>query len=78
MRRAQAVARDLPGVIEVQTYGDLLHVFVDGTDGRERELVTALNHSQIEAHELRRTRPRMEEVFISLIEKQEAAGRNGA
>ena len=29
LRRAAAVSAGLPGVLEVQTYGDLLHLFVD-------------------------------------------------
>jgi hypothetical protein len=39
-------------------------------DKRQNDLVAALEQAGIETHDLRQTRPQMEEVFISLIEKQ--------
>jgi ABC-2 type transport system ATP-binding protein len=73
LRRAQQVATALQGVLEVQTYGDLLHVFVDDTSLRERALVAALQAAGIEVHGLRKIRPRMEEAFVSLIRQQVSA-----
>ena len=70
LRQAQQALADLPGVIEVQTYGDQLRVFVrDGSDapGRLREALAA---RQVEVLDLRPSRPRMEEAFISLIRRQ--------
>lgn len=71
MRRAQALVRPLDGVLEVQTFGDLLHIFVDDAQSRQTAIVDALTGATIEAHNLRQTHPRMEEAFISLVRRQE-------
>jgi len=57
-------------VLEVQTYGHLLHVFVDDVARREREIGAALAAQGIGVTGLRPIQPRMEEAFISLIRKQ--------
>jgi ABC-2 type transport system ATP-binding protein len=64
----------LPGVLEVQTYGDKLHVFVDDV-GRGRERLAAALAAQGIAHdEMREIEVRMEEAFISLIRRQTSTG----
>jgi ABC-2 type transport system ATP-binding protein len=73
LRRAEAVALAVPGVGEVQTYGDLLHVFVDDANLRLPDLVAALAAAGIAAADARRTRARMEQAFMSLIRRQESA-----
>ncbi len=70
LRRAEAVIAELDGVLEVQTYGDLLHVFVDSAARCQEPLLAVLQAAGIEAISLRQTRPRMEEAFISLVRKQ--------
>jgi ABC-2 type transport system ATP-binding protein len=70
LREAAQLIVNLPGVLEVQTYGDLLHVFVDDAAQRAPEVQSALTGAGIAAEGLRRTRPRMEQAFISLIRKQ--------
>jgi ABC-2 type transport system ATP-binding protein len=70
LRHAQDLVAAVDGVLEVQTYGDLLHVFVDDADRRQAEIVAALDAGQIGVIDLRRTRPRMEEAFISLVRRQ--------
>jgi len=70
LRKASRVIENLPGVLEVQTYGDLLHVFVDDAARRAPAIQGALNDSGIGVQGLRQTRPRMEEAFISLIRKR--------
>lgn len=70
LRAAQEVMARLPGVLEVQTYGDLLHIFVDDVALRQSQLEAALAAEKVEVVSLRQTRPRMEEAFISLIRKQ--------
>jgi len=70
LRAAERVITGLPGVLEVQTYGDLLHVFVDEANRRLPELQAALAEQSIPVHDFRQTRPRMEEAFISLIRKR--------
>jgi ABC-2 type transport system ATP-binding protein len=71
LRRAEQAVAGLEGVLEVQTYGDLLHVFVDSADRRQAALVQAVEAAQVEVIDVRQTRPRMEEAFISLVRKQE-------
>jgi len=70
LRRAAQVVKGLEGVLEVQTYGDLLHVFVDSIALRQAQLQAALASEHIDITRLRQTRPRMEEAFISLIRRQ--------
>jgi len=69
-RRARALAPSLPGVLEVQTYGHLLHLFVDDAARREGEVVAALAAQGIGVTGLRQIPPRMEEAFISLIRRR--------
>jgi ABC-2 type transport system ATP-binding protein len=70
LREAGRVIEGLPGVLEVQTYGDLLHVFVDDAQSRAPALRQALAEAGIAVEGLRQTRPRMEEAFISLIRRR--------
>ena len=70
LREANRVIEGLPGVLEVQTYGDLLHVFVDDAARRASAIREALTGAGVVVGGLRQTRPRMEEAFISLIRKQ--------
>jgi ABC-2 type transport system ATP-binding protein len=70
LREASDIIAGLPGVLEVQTYGDLLHVFVDDAARRAQEIKGALGRAAISVEGLRQTRPRMEEAFISLIRKR--------
>jgi ABC-2 type transport system ATP-binding protein len=71
LRQARRVLGQLSGVLEVQIYGDLVHVFVDRADLRQATIVDALNGAEIEALDLRRTQPRMEEAFISLVRRRQ-------
>ena len=71
MRRAEAVVAPLPGVLEVQTYGDLLHIFVDNAAQRMPEVEAALAAQSMRAEDMRQTHARMEEAFISLIRRQQ-------
>ena len=70
LREASQVIEGLPGVLEVQTYGDLLHVFVDDAERHVPAVQEALFGAGITVQGLRQTRPRMEEAFISLIRKR--------
>jgi ABC-2 type transport system ATP-binding protein len=69
LRDASRIMAQLPGVLEVQTYGDRLHVFVDDAEARAPALENALHEAGIAARDVRQTRPRMEEAFISLIRR---------
>ncbi len=72
LRRAQEAVAHLEGVLEVQTYGDLLHVFVDSVATRQEFLKDALVAANVPVSSIRPVRPRMEEAVISLIRKQMA------
>ncbi len=75
MRRAQKTVTGLEGVREAQTFGDLLHVFVDDAARRRRLIQSALSKQGIGVEGLRVTGPRMEEAFISLVQREsQAAG----
>ena len=67
LRKAREIIAGMEGVMEVQTYGDLLHVFVDRAEKRLGELERHLEAQGITVYGARRTKPRMEEAFISLI-----------
>jgi ABC-2 type transport system ATP-binding protein len=69
--RAKELAGNLPGVLEVQTYGDRLHLFLDDAQSRQQQIRSALAAQGIQVRDMRTQRPRMEEAFISLIRKQE-------
>jgi ABC-2 type transport system ATP-binding protein len=68
---ARALVETLPGVIEVQTYGELLHALVDSAGQRLPEIEAALEAHGIANRGARRAPARMEEAFISLIRRLE-------
>jgi len=70
LRRAESLLSELEGVLEIQSYGDLLHVFVDSIAMRQEALVDGLSVANVGIISLRQTRPRMEEAFISLVRRQ--------
>ncbi|HQK13449.1 MAG TPA: ABC transporter ATP-binding protein, partial [Anaerolineae bacterium] len=67
---AQTLVSELEGVLEVQTYGLMLHVFVDDAVRRQREIEAAMAAQGITCAGMRQIEPRMEEAFISLIKRQ--------
>jgi ABC-2 type transport system ATP-binding protein len=60
----------MTGVKEAQTYGAQLHVFVDDPIRRQAEIEALLANRQIPWDGMRQIEPRMEEAFISLINRQ--------
>ena len=72
MRQAQVLLAGLDGVLEVQTYGDQLRLFVDDEVQTRVRIKTTLSAAQIDILEMRSTRPRMEEAFISLVQRRRA------
>jgi ABC-2 type transport system ATP-binding protein len=61
----------LPGIQEVQTYGESLHLLVDSGEQRLPEIESALKKGRIGYRSIRISPARMEEAFISLIRKME-------
>ncbi|MGB8212482.1 MAG: ABC transporter ATP-binding protein [Anaerolineales bacterium] len=70
---AQRLLTGLPGILEVQTYGAMLHLFVDELETRQKQIEAALAAQGITWSGMRVIEPRMEEAFISLVKAQEAA-----
>jgi len=73
--RDALLAANLPGIIEVQVYGDLLHVFVHDAVTAEPAVRAAL--ARVPIIDLQRTTPRVEEAFISLIQRRTGSAREG-
>jgi ABC-2 type transport system ATP-binding protein len=70
LRRAREALAGLEGVLEVQTFGDQLRVFASDAGEVMARCQAALAAREVEVLDVRRTRPRMEEAFISLIQRQ--------
>ncbi|MDH7487750.1 MAG: ABC transporter ATP-binding protein [Anaerolineae bacterium] len=70
LAQARAAVTPLPGVLEVQTYGDLLHIFVDDAATRRSAIEARLAEAGLPVISLQRARPRLEEAFISLIRRR--------
>ncbi len=70
---ARELVGKIPGVLEVQTYGDLLHVFVDDAAESAPRIAAALQAAGVPVTEIKHTTPRVEEAFISLIRRRQEA-----
>jgi len=68
---AQELAPSLPGVMEVQTYGETLHLRVDSADKRLKEITKLLKKEDLPYRSLRPAPMRMEQAFLSLISAME-------
>jgi hypothetical protein len=70
-QRTRKVLLPLPGVVEVQSYGDAVHVLMDSIENRSSMIRATLEDNNLHILELREITPRMEEAFISFIHKLE-------
>ncbi len=68
---AYELIQSLPGVLEVQTYGESLHILVDSSKERLPQIEEALNKRELIYHRARVAPTRMEEAFISLIRQMD-------
>ena len=68
---AHDLVETLPGVLELQTYGEALHILVDSGKERLPQIESALNKNEITYQSARVAPTRMEEAFISLIRKMD-------
>jgi ABC-2 type transport system ATP-binding protein len=68
--KARDLLRCVAGIHEVQSFGQLLHVFVDDADEGQRTIERVLGEAGLQTSGMRRIEPRMEEAFISLIRRQ--------
>ncbi len=76
MAAAQACVAGLAGILEVQTYGEKLHLLVDDLLPRTAQIADALAAAGITYDELRPIEVRMEEAFINLVQRQAALAEN--
>jgi drug efflux transport system ATP-binding protein len=67
---AQRLTEGLEGVLELQTYGLMLHAFVDDIALRQPQIEAALAAEGITCSGTREIEPRMEEAFISLVGRE--------
>jgi ABC-2 type transport system ATP-binding protein len=72
IRRARELLSGLDGLLEMQTYGEQLRVFTHDAPGLMERIRSTLTTEGIEVGDMRQTRPRMEEAFISLIRRRMA------
>lgn len=68
-RRGAQLIRPIPGVLEVQTYGESLRVFVDRVDDRLPVIRFVLQEHGVKYRSLRKTSTSMEEAYISLVRR---------
>ncbi len=68
---AHNLALTLPGVLEVQTYGEALHLLVDDGEKQLSLIEKVLDENDISYKGIRLAPTRMEEAFISLIRRLE-------
>ena len=73
-QKARGLLQRSPGVQEVQSYGEALHVLVDSAAKRKTGIKRLLKKNNVPIQEIREITPRMEEAFISLIKRLESAG----
>jgi ABC-2 type transport system ATP-binding protein len=76
LEAARALLARQPGVLEVQVYGTLLHVFVEDAHQVWPRLQAILNVANIKIDAVRLIHPRMEEAFISLIRGMQGVARD--
>ncbi len=69
LEAARVLLQHQPGVLEVQVYGTLLHLFVEQAASVWPRLLTTLSEAAIKVDNVRVIHPRMEEAFISLIHR---------
>jgi ABC-2 type transport system ATP-binding protein len=66
--RASKIVGGFPDVLEVQTYGDVVHVFVKDAATSIPAMHDALAAAGVPVTDIQHTAPRVEEAFISLIQ----------
>jgi len=70
-QKARKLILPIPGVQEVQSYGEALHILVDSASRRSKSIKKILSKEKILILEMREISPRMEEAFISFIRKMD-------
>lgn len=76
LRTARKILEELEWVVEVQTYGEQLRVFVEDSGESLERTKEMLTRSGISVKSARRTQPRMEEAFISIVKRRMSRSRS--
>ncbi len=71
-RKGAKLIRPIPGVLEVQTYGESLRIFVDRAEDRIPVIRFVLQEHRVKYRSLRRSSTSMEEAFVSLVRRLES------
>ena len=71
-RKTRTFLATQEGVLEIQTYGETLHVLVDSAAARLPEFKDSLSREGFAYRSIRTTPASMEQAFMSLIGKIEA------
>jgi ABC-2 type transport system ATP-binding protein len=72
LHRAREILSELPGMLEMQTFGNQLRVLARDAGVVIERAKVALAEQKIDLLDVRRSKPRMEEAFISLVLRQRA------
>lgn len=67
---ARKALSGMEGLLEIQSYGRMLHLFVDSVERRQPEIEKLLAAQGLSWQGMREIEPRMEEAFISLIREE--------
>jgi ABC-2 type transport system ATP-binding protein len=69
---ASELVEAIPGVVEVQTYGESLHILVDSAQARMLAITNVLSGAGLHVRQVRQADPRMEAAFVSMIRRMDA------
>lgn len=69
----EIILRDIPGVAEIQNYGESIHLIVDNGKKRIKKIKRSMKNHDLKYSEISITSPKMEEAFIYLIRQKENA-----
>jgi ABC-2 type transport system ATP-binding protein len=73
-KAAKELVQSYDGVLEVQTYGEAIHIIVDDAAKRVPQMRKNLRKAKVIHNGMRVAPPRMEEAFISLMRRMEDDG----
>jgi ABC-2 type transport system ATP-binding protein len=73
-KAAKELVQSYDGVLEVQTYGEAIHIIVDDAAKRVPQMRKNLRKAKVIHNGIRVAPPRMEEAFISLMRRMEDDG----
>jgi ABC-2 type transport system ATP-binding protein len=72
-RECRRLLLDLPGVKSVEAFGERMHIWLENGDRDQPAVEAILFREGVTPEELRRIPPTLEDVFVSVIEEEEAA-----